>query len=95
MQSCSSPIPAQVSSQRQWDGTARLAEAEPGAHRAEQQGLVCPCPGSTCMEARLPVKLCAGEKQTLLGTASRRRAEAAGVLQTGGCFPSVRDLAGS
>lgn len=61
---------------------ARLPEAElkvPTGQRSS--GLILPCPGSTCVEVRLSVKLQAAEKQTLLVALSRHRAEDAGVLQ--------------
>lgn len=47
-------------------------------------GLVSPHAGSACMGARCSVKLPAEEQQTLPVTLSRHRAEAAGILQTGG-----------
>lgn len=61
---------------------ARLPEAELKVPTGQSSsGLIPPCPGSTCVEARLFVKLQAAEKQTLLVALSRHRAEGAGVLQ--------------
>lgn len=57
-------------------------------------GFVCPRSGTTNLKAKPSTKLQAGEKQPLLVTLSRHRAEGQ-VMGKGGCFVNVHDLAGS
>lgn len=71
MQSCSSPIPPQVSLKGGGMGQLRGRAQVPTAQSSF--GVVCPHPGTTDLGANPSTKLQAGEKQPLLAALGRHR----------------------